>query len=334
MRTITLEELLEAGCHFGHQVTRHNPKSRDFVFEARDNIHIIDLEKTKEGLENAAEFIRSVAQKPDSTLLVLGSKRQAETVVKEEIARAQEEGITGILTVTARWIGGTLTNFSEVAKNYKKLKDLTEKLKDKTERAKYTKKEISLWDKERVKLEMYYNGVKDMNKMPSVLFVIDTHLEKLAVHEANALDIPVVGIVDTNGNPDPIDYVIPANDDAVGSIKVIMNYIMDAWIEGKKKAEKTAKDAKEASDKAAEKLQQENEKAKAKAEAAPKAEAAKPEPKKTAEVKKAESKEQSAEGKKEAGETKDVNGTKATKGASTEKESKKTEKTVKKTAKS
>lgn len=245
MRTITLEELLEAGCHFGHQVTRQNPKTRDFVFEARDNIHIIDLQKTKEGLEEAAAFIKQVALKPESTLIVLGTKRQAEGIVTEEVKRANSEGVGDLYAVTARWIGGTFSNFAEVTKNYKKLKDLTDKLKNEFEKVKFTKKEISLWDKERIKLERYYGGTKDMKKIPDAIFVIDTHMESLAVREARNMGVPVVGIVDTNADPDPVDHVIPANDDASGSIKLIATYIIDAWIEGKKKAakedEKTAK---------------------------------------------------------------------------------------------
>lgn len=238
MRTVTLEELLEAGCHFGHQVTRHNPNSRDFVFEARDNIHIIDLAKTKEGLENAGKLVKSIAERQDSTILVLGTKRQAQEIVKEEVKRASLEGINGIYSVTTRWIGGTFTNFAEVLKNYKKLKDITAKLHSDFEKMNYTKKEISLWEKERQKLESFYGGTKDMVKKPDLLFVIDTHLEDLAVREANAMSVPVVGIVDTNANPDPIKYVIPANDDAAGSIKLITAYVIDAWIEGKKKVEK------------------------------------------------------------------------------------------------
>lgn len=238
MRSITLEELLEAGCHFGHQVTRQNPKSADFVFEARDNIHIIDLEKTKEGLENAAAFIKQIAQNPESTLVVLGTKRQAEGLVREEYERATKEGVSGIYTVTARWIGGTFSNFAEVTKNYKKLKDISEKLKNEFEKMKYTKKEISLWEKERQKLERYYGGAKDMLKIPDAIFVIDTHTESLAVREAQNMGVKVIGIVDTNADPDPVDYVIPANDDASGSIKLILSYIIDAWIEGKKKAAK------------------------------------------------------------------------------------------------
>lgn len=238
MRDITLEELLEAGSHFGHQITRQNPKSREFVFEARDNIHIIDLAKTKEGLEKAAEFIKKIALQPESSILILGTKRQAIEIVREEVKRAGEAGVNDIYTVTARWIGGTLTNTGEVTKNYKKLKDITKRLQNELERMKYTKKEISLWEKERQKLTTYYGGTQDMDKLPDVLYIIDTHMEDLAVREANAMGIPVVGIVDTNTDPDPVTYPIPANDDAAGSIKIITSYIVDAWIEGKQEAKK------------------------------------------------------------------------------------------------
>lgn len=243
MKEITLEELLEAGCHFGHQVTRHNPKSRDFVFEARDNIHIIDLTKTKEGLDDAAAYVKSVAAKGGS-LIVVGTKRQARDIVAEEVKRARgelaglspQEGADGIFMVTNRWIGGILTNFTEVAKNYRKLKDLAAKLKDDEEKAKYTKKEVGLWEKDRQKLESFYSGIAAMTKIPTALFIIDTHLESLAVQEAREMGVKTIGIVDTNADPFIIDYPIPANDDAVGSIKLIATHIIDAWIEGKKGA--------------------------------------------------------------------------------------------------
>lgn len=239
MRTVTLEELLEAGCHFGHQVTRQNPKTKDFVFEARDNIHIIDLEKTKEGLEIAAAFVKKIAEKTDSSILLLGTKRQAQEIIRDEVQRVTEENINHVFNVTTRWIGGTFTNFSEVMKNYKKLKDLTQKLKDEFEKMKYTKKEISLWDKERAKLESFYGGTKEMTRIPDLIYIIDTHTERQAVNEARLMSVPIVGIVDTNADPDPINYPIPANDDASGSIKLITNYIIDAWIEGKKKSAKS-----------------------------------------------------------------------------------------------
>lgn len=249
MREITLEELLEAGCHFGHQVTRYNPKAREFIFEARDNIHIIDLGKTKEGLEEAAAFIKSIAQKPGSSMVVVGTKRQAQKIVEEEVERArnaslqQSSGPGGheIFSVTTRWLGGTLTNAGEVAKNYQKLKDITALLKNEEEKEKYTKKEIGQFEKERQKLQQLYGGVVDMKKQPDVLFVVDTHLERLAVLEAHRMHTPVVGIVDTNADPYIIDYPIPANDDAIGSLKLIINYIIDAWIEGKNGASKEPK---------------------------------------------------------------------------------------------
>lgn len=234
MKEITLEELLEAGCHFGHQVTRQNPKARDFIFEARDNIHVIDLAKTKEGLEDAGKFVLEVAKK-GGTMMVVGTKRQAQGIVREETKRAisgEKQETPSIFYVTIRWIGGTFTNSQEVAKNYKKLKDLTDNLRNDEVKAKYTKKEIGQWDKERQKLENFYGGMSAMKTLPDAIFIIDTHLEHLAVNEARAMSVPIVGIVDTNADPEFIDYPIPANDDAVGSIKLITKYIMDAWMEG------------------------------------------------------------------------------------------------------
>ncbi len=233
MREITLEELLEAGSHFGHQVTRQNPKARDFIFEARDNIHIIDLAKTKEELELAASFIKSLAQKGGS-LIIVGTKRQAAGIVEEEIKKLKEANIESVYTVTNRWIGGTLTNFSEVAKNYKKLKDLEAKLADPEFKAGHTKKELGLLEKEKLKLQSFYSGILTIQKMPDALFIIDTHLEDLAVREAKKMGVATVGIVDTNADPALVDYPIPANDDAVGSIKIILDYIIEAWIEGAK----------------------------------------------------------------------------------------------------
>lgn len=233
MREISLEELLEAGCHFGHQVTRHNPRSRDFVFEARDNIHIIDLVKTKEGLEQAGTFVRELARKGGS-MIVIGTKRQARPIVEEETKRAAEAGAEGLYYVTNRWIGGILTNFAEMTKNFKKLKDFRALLASDDEKARYTKKEIGLWEKKRQKLESFYHGIVEMPRIPDALFIIDTHQEDLAVREAQAMGVPAVGIVDTNADPADVEYAIPANDDAVGSLKLITSYIIDSWIEGKK----------------------------------------------------------------------------------------------------
>lgn len=237
MRTITLEELLEAGCHFGHQVTRQNPKARDYIFEERDNIHIIDLEKTKEGLEEAAAYVKELA-KNGGTILILGTKRQAQTVLAEEIKKLKDEGVAGISWVTKRWIGGTFTNFPEVSKNFRKLRDLEKRLKDENEKALFTKREIGEWEKERQKLEGFYGGIASIDKVPDAVFVIDTHLEDLAIREAIAMNVKSVGITDTNSDPTVVDYPIPANDDAVGSLKLITQYILDAWREGGRENEK------------------------------------------------------------------------------------------------
>src|ERR1035437_4261008 len=238
MKQITLEELLEAGCHFGHQVTRSNPKARDFVFEARDNIQIIDLAKTKEGLEEALEFLTKLGER-GGNLLVVGTKRQARQIIDEEIARAKEllkddktDSINKLFYITQRWIGGVLTNFQEVSKNFQKLKDLEEKLVSTEEKAKYTKKEVGQWDKERQRLDSFYKGIMNMKQKPDAIFIVDSHLENLAVKEALSVGVPTVAIVDTNADPFLVNYPIPANDDAVGSIKLIVGYVMDAWVEG------------------------------------------------------------------------------------------------------
>lgn len=249
MRQITLEELLEAGCHFGHQVTRSNPKARDFVFEARDNIQIIDLAKTKEGLEEAAEFVKNLGLEGKS-LLVVGTKRQARQIIEDEIVRVKEVLETSNKTysdklfyITERWVGGILTNFPEVSKNFKKLHDLKTKLASNEEKAKYTKKEIGLWEKEKQRLETFYKGISQMTQKPDCLFIIDSHLENLAVREAINMRVKTVAIVDTNADPYMIDHPIPANDDAVGSVKLIVSYILDAYAEGLK-AQKPPKEEK------------------------------------------------------------------------------------------
>ena len=276
MKNVTLEQLLEAGCHFGHQVSRQNSKARDYIFEARDKIHIIDLEKTKEGLDDAAKYVNSLA-KNGGTLLVLGTKRQAENVLREEIKKVKDSGVDGMYFVTKRWIGGTLTNFTEVAKNYRKLKDLSYRLQDSNEKARFTKKEVGDWEKNRVKLEGFYGGTADMDRVPDALFIIDTHLEHVAANEALKHGIPTVGITDTNADPTIITYPIPANDDAVGSLKLIIGHIMDAWIEGRKnmgKDEKQEPGSKNEGEKS-EKVTKETKKEVKKEEKAPKKEAKK-----------------------------------------------------------
>ncbi len=239
MRDITLEELLTAGCHFGHQVNRRNPKADEYIFEARSNVHIINLEKTSEGLLAAGKFIKELSAR-DGSLIIVGTKRQAKGIVKEEIERVQKEVPGGKLySLTERWVGGTLTNFSEVSKNIKKLKDLNELLSTR-KKEDYTKREQLLFERERQKLIDFYGGIADMAKVPDALYIVGTQAENTAVNEARRMNVETVGIVDTNADPLIIDYPIPANDDAVGSIKLITSYLMDAWIEGKKQAEKTA----------------------------------------------------------------------------------------------
>ncbi len=250
MKDITLEQLLEAGCHFGHQVTRSNPKARDFVFEARDNIQIIDLGKTKEGLDAAAAFVKTLGQ-TGKTLLIIGTKKQAKQIIEEEVLRGREalgeEGSLKLFYITQRWVGGILTNFPEVSKNFKKLSDLKANLATSEMKAKYTKKEIGLFDKERQRLEGFYSGIIGMTQKPDALFIVDSHMENLAVREALSTHVPTAAIVDTNADPYIIDHPIPANDDAVGSIKLIVGHIVDAFVEGvkhpeKKEVEKPAKE--------------------------------------------------------------------------------------------
>lgn len=236
MRQITLEELLEAGCHFGHQVNRRNPKANRYIFEARSGVNIINLESTQEGLIAAAEYIKGLASRGGS-LVVVGTKRQAQSIVKEEVKRAREVTPDTIHHITSRWIGGTLTNFDEVRKNFKKLEDL-EKIVTSEDRGGYTKREVGLFEKELGKLKDIYGGLFTMKEAPEAVFIIDTHAENTAVREANRVGLKTVGITDTNADPSEVDYAIPANDDAVGSIKLITNYLIDAWIEGSKEFEK------------------------------------------------------------------------------------------------
>ena len=232
MHDITLEELLEAGCHFGHQVNRRNPKADDYIYEARSNVHIINLEKTREGLVAAGEYLKNLASNGGSVIFV-GTKRQAKQIVTDEVERARSEGAKATFYVTSRWIGGTLTNFSEVSKNFKKLKEIGEFLKAGKDEG-YTKRELLMMEKEKEKLMILYGGIVDLEKLPDALIIIGTQLEVTAVREAISNGVATVGITDTNADPSVIDYPIPANDDAVGSIKLITSYLVDAWIEGAK----------------------------------------------------------------------------------------------------
>ncbi len=227
---ITLKALLEAGCHFGHQARRWNPKMRPYLYDVRDGIHIFDLVKTKEGLEKAIEAVRKMAAE-GKRIVFVGTKRQARAIVEEEAKKA------GVPWISERWVGGTLTNWEQIKKNIDKLAEMTEKRK-KGEYKKYTKKEQLLLDKEIARLQKFYGGLAGLEKAPEVLFVVDVKKEDVAVREAKKKEVPVIALVDSDSNPDWADWVIPANDDAVGSIKFIVEKIGEAVREGKEIFEK------------------------------------------------------------------------------------------------
>lgn len=225
MATEIVKRLLESGVHFGHQSRRWNPKMKRFIFGERGGIYIIDLEKTVDYLNQARDFMRSIAAKGGRVLFV-GTKKQAQDVIEQEATR------TSMYYVKNRWMGGLLTNFETVKKSIRKLKDI-EKMEADGIFARLTKKEIALLNKEKERLIRDLGGIREMPGMPDVMFVIDTKNEENAINEALRLNIPVVGIVDTNCDPDKIQFPIPANDDAVKSIKYITSLIADSIIEGR-----------------------------------------------------------------------------------------------------
>lgn len=230
---IDLKALLESGAHFGHQSSRWNPKMKSYLYTVRDGVHVFDLVKTKKGLEAACEFAEKTAAEGGKIIFV-GTKRQAETVVKEEAQKV------GMPWVTVRWLGGTITNWEEIKKQIDKFKKMEEK-RAKGEYKNYTKKEQILIDREIEKKEKFLGGLKEMEELPAAILVIDTKKEHTAVREANRKKIPVIGLVDSNADPDLVDYVIPANDDAVGAVKLVVGAISEAISEGLKKKKKKAK---------------------------------------------------------------------------------------------
>lgn len=215
-----VRELLEAGVHFGHQRSRWNPKMKRYIFAARNGIHIIDLKKTLAALEEAKRAVRDVTLQGDRVLFVC-TKRQLRPIIQQEAERS------GAFYVTDRWLGGMLTNFSTIKRQIRRLKDLERGIEEGSYEF-YTKKEQLLLQREREKLDKYLSGVKDMGRLPGVLFVVDSRRESIAVREANKLGIPVIAIVDTNADPDLIDYPIPGNDDAIRSVSVICRGMADA----------------------------------------------------------------------------------------------------------
>jgi len=237
MQDITLEQLLEAGCHFGHKAERWHPKAAEFIWQEKDGIHIIDLAKTKAGLDAALAFISELAGN-GSTALFVGTKRQARGVVREAAIKA------GASYLTQRWIGGFMTNWEGVHKNIQKINKM---MTDQASGAwkKFPKHEQTKMGRYLSRLNVDYEGVLMLNELPKAIVVVDVRKEQSAVREAQRLNIPVIGIVDTNANPSDITYVIPANDDAVGSVQLIISAIAEAYREGHEKLEKeTAKAAK------------------------------------------------------------------------------------------
>ena len=224
MAVISMKQLLEAGVHFGHQTRRWNPKMAKYIFTERNGIYIIDLQKTVRKVDEAFNFIRSVAQEGKKVLFV-GTKKQAQEAVKDEAVRA------GMFYVNERWLGGMLTNFQTIQKRIKRLKQLEQMEQDGTFEV-LTKKEVLALRHEMERLEKFLGGIKEMNRLPGALYVVDPRKERIAVAEARKLNIPIVAIVDTNCDPDEIDYVIPGNDDAIRAVRLLTGRMADAVIEG------------------------------------------------------------------------------------------------------
>ena len=225
MGVVSMKQLLECGVHFGHQTRRWNPKMKPYIFTERNGIYIIDLQKTVKGLEKAYDFVREVS-KSGGTLLFVGTKRQAQDPIREEALKA------GQYYINQRWLGGLLTNFATIRRRVMRMVELQGMETDGTIN-KYPKKEIIQLRKEREKLEKYLSGIKDMKDIPDALFIIDPRRETIAVLEAHKLGIPVISIVDTNCDPDVIDYPIPGNDDAIRAIELVVGLMSNAFIEGR-----------------------------------------------------------------------------------------------------
>ncbi len=237
MAVVSMKQLLEAGVHFGHQTRRWNPKMAPYIFTERNGIYIIDLQKTVRKLESAYLFVRDVAAQGGEVLFV-GTKKQAGESIKEEAIRS------GAHYVNARWLGGMMTNFKTIQRRIKRLEQLHAMETDGTFDL-LPKKEVIKLNLEIEKLEKFLGGIKNMNKLPGALFVVDPRKEKIAVSEARKLGIPVVAIVDTNCDPDEVDYVIPGNDDAIRAVKLISGCMANAIIEGKQGQQDAAEEAAE-----------------------------------------------------------------------------------------
>lgn len=240
MSVISMKQLLEAGVHFGHQTRRWNPKMKKYIFTERNGIYIIDLQKTVKKIEEAYNFVRQLSE-DGGTVLFVGTKKQAQESVKDEANRS------GMFYVNQRWLGGTLTNFQTIRKRINRLKDIERMEEDGTFDVLPKKETVDLI-KEKERLIKFLGGIKDMKKLPDALFVIDPRKEAIAIAEARKLGIPIVGIVDTNCDPDEIDYVIPANDDAIRAVKLLSGKMADAIIEGRQGTEEVVVEEAEATE--------------------------------------------------------------------------------------
>jgi small subunit ribosomal protein S2 len=225
MSVVAMKQLLEAGVHFGHQTRRWNPKMAEYIFQARNGIHIIDLQKSSKKLDEAYDFLKNQAEE-GKTVLFVGTKKQAQECAKEAAEKC------GMYYVNQRWLGGTLTNFKTIRNRIKRLTDIEKMQEDGTFEV-LPKKEVILLKKEMEKLEKNLGGIKEMTELPGVMFVVDPNKERIAILEARKLGIPVIGLVDTNCNPEDVDYAIPGNDDAIRAVKLIMDVMANAVIEGR-----------------------------------------------------------------------------------------------------
>jgi small subunit ribosomal protein S2 len=225
MAVVSMREMLEAGVHFGHQTRRWNPKMKKYIFTERNGIYIIDLQKTLRQIEEAYELMRKTAERGERVLFV-GTKKQAKDVVRREAERC------GQFFVTERWLGGMLTNYQTIRQSIRRLETLDKMSKDGTYES-LTKKEVLRLDRERGKLQASLGGIRDMGRLPGLVFIVDTKKEKIAAAEARRLEIPIVAIVDTNGNPDEVDLPIPGNDDAIRSVTLITGAMANAVLEGR-----------------------------------------------------------------------------------------------------
>mgnify|MGYP004559373105 FL=1 len=238
MSVISMKQLLEAGVHFGHQTRRWNPKMKKFIFVERNGIYIIDLQKTVKKLEEAYNFMRQVGEEGGKVLFV-GTKKQAQEAIKEEAERS------GNYYINQRWLGGTLTNFGTIQKRIARLKEIERMEEDGTFEV-LPKKEVVQLKKQHERLVRFLGGIRDMQAIPDVMFIVDPRKERIAVAEAHKLNIPIVAMVDTNCDPDEIDYVIPSNDDAIRAVKLITSKMADALIESKQGEEEAQVEATEA----------------------------------------------------------------------------------------